>query len=115
MVPNLGFGLRTRTALDVGCGVGSFGAALLARGVLPFSIAAKGSRTNGVQLALERGIPAMVAVFARHRLLFPSQAFDMIHCSDCEVQWTSDGIQLSPPSCLFSQFGMLRFVGEETT
>eukprot|EP01018_Ginkgo_biloba_P034225 Gb_07905 [translate_table: standard] len=91
MVPDLAFGVHTRVALDVGCGVASFGAFLLSRNVLTLSIAPKDVHENQIQFALERGVPAMVAAFATHRLLYPSQAFDLIHCSRCRIDWTRDG------------------------
>lgn len=93
MVP--AFGQRIRVALDVGCGVASFGAFLLERNVTTLSIAPKDVHENQIQFALERGVPAMVAVFATRRLLYPSQAFDLIHCSRCRINWTrDDGILL---------------------
>lgn len=92
MVPDIAFGHKTRVALDVGCGVASFGAFLMQRNVTTFSIAPKDVHENQIQFALERGVPAMVAVFATHRLPFPSQAFDLIHCSRCRINWTRDGI-----------------------
>ncbi|ESQ44004.1 hypothetical protein EUTSA_v10006288mg [Eutrema salsugineum] len=36
----------------------------------------------------------MVAVFASRRLLYPSQSFEMIHCSRCRINWTRDGLSL---------------------
>ncbi|XP_047174646.1 probable methyltransferase PMT10 isoform X2 [Vigna umbellata] len=90
MVPDISFGKNTRVALDVGCGVASFGAFLMQRNVTTFSIAPKDVHENQIQFALERGVPAMAAVFATHRLLFPSQAFDLIHCSRCRINWTRD-------------------------
>lgn len=95
MVPEIAFGNRTRVALDVGCGVASFGAFLLSWNVITLSIAPKDVHENQIQFALERGVPAMVAAFATHRLLYPSQAFDLIHCSRCRINWTRDGISLS--------------------
>lgn len=92
MIPGIAFGLHTRVALDVGCGVASFGAYLLSRNVITMSIAPKDVHENQIQFALERGVPAMVAAFATHRLLYPSQAFDMIHCSRCRINWTRDGM-----------------------
>ncbi|PIA60471.1 hypothetical protein AQUCO_00300166v1 [Aquilegia coerulea] len=86
----LRFGVHTRVALDVGCGVASFGAFLLSRNVITLSIAPKDVHENQIQFALERGVPAMVAAFATHRLLYPSQAFDLIHCSRCRINWTRD-------------------------
>ncbi|XWS21692.1 hypothetical protein CRYUN_Cryun30bG0076100 [Craigia yunnanensis] len=95
MVPEISFGHRIRVALDIGCGVASFGVFLLQRNVTTLSIAPKDVHENQIQFALERGVPAMVAVFATHRLLYPSQAFDLIHCSRCRINWTrDDGILL---------------------
>jgi len=91
MVPDIAFGYNTRVALDIGCGVASFGAFLMQRNVTTLSIAPKDVHENQIQFALERGVPALVAVFATHRLLFPSQAFDLIHCSRCRINWTRDG------------------------
>lgn len=92
MVPEIAFGHHTRVALDVDCGLASFGAYLMQRNVTTLSIALKDVHENQIQFALERGVPAMVAVFARQRLLYPSQAFDFIHCSRCRVNWTHDGM-----------------------
>ncbi|XP_059631734.1 probable methyltransferase PMT10 [Cornus florida] len=95
MVPDIAFGQHTRVALDVGCGVASFGAFLLGRNVTTLSIAPKDVHENQIQFALERGVPAMLAAFATRRLLYPSQAFDFIHCSRCRINWTrDDGILL---------------------
>lgn len=91
MVPDIDFGHKTRVALDVSSGVASFGAYLLQRNVTCLSIAPKDEHENRIQLALERGVPAMISVFATHRLPYPSQAFDLIHCSSCGVKWTRDG------------------------
>ncbi|XP_010552854.1 PREDICTED: probable methyltransferase PMT12 [Tarenaya hassleriana] len=95
MVPAIGFGNHTRVALDIGCGVASFGAYLMSRNVLTMSIAPKDVHENQIQFALERGVPAMVAAFTTRRLLYPSQAFDLVHCSRCRINWTrDDGILL---------------------
>ncbi|KAG1339248.1 putative transcription factor bHLH155 [Cocos nucifera] len=95
MVPNIAFGTHTRVALDVGCGVASFGAFLLSRNVTTLSIAPKDVHENQIQFALERGVPAMIAAFATRWLLYPNQAFDLIHCSRCRINWTrDDGILL---------------------
>ena len=91
MVPDITFGHHTRMILDVGCGVASFGAYSLSRNVMTMSIAPKDVHENQIQFALERGVPAMVAAFATHRLLYPSQAFELIHCSRCRINWTRDG------------------------
>ncbi|KAL9230155.1 hypothetical protein vseg_005542 [Gypsophila vaccaria] len=95
MVPEVAFGRHTRVVLDIGCGVASFGAYLMSRNVTTLSIAPKDVHENQIQFALERGVPAMVAAFTTRRLPYPSQAFDMIHCSRCRVNWTrDDGILL---------------------
>ncbi|CAN6874733.1 unnamed protein product [Brassica oleracea] len=95
MVPDVSFGNHTRVVLDIGCGVASFGAYLMSRDVLTLSIAPKDVHENQIQFALERGVPAMVAAFTTRRLLYPSQAFDLVHCSRCRINWTrDDGILL---------------------
>ncbi|XP_010508982.1 PREDICTED: probable methyltransferase PMT11 [Camelina sativa] len=95
MVSDITFGKHIRVAMDVGCGVASFGAYLLTRDVLTMSVAPKDVHENQIQFALERGVPAMAAAFATRRLLYPSQAFDLIHCSRCRINWTrDDGILL---------------------
>ncbi|KAK8969796.1 putative methyltransferase PMT11 [Platanthera guangdongensis] len=95
MVPDIVFGSHIRVVLDVGCGVASFGAYLFLENVITMSIAPKDVHENQIQFALERGVPAMVAVFATRRLLYPSEAFDLIHCSRCRINWTRhDGILL---------------------
>ncbi|KAL1208675.1 putative methyltransferase PMT10 [Cardamine amara subsp. amara] len=95
MIPGITFGTRTRVALDIGCGVASFGAFLMQRNTTTLSVAPKDVHENQIQFALERGVPAMVAVFATRRLLYPSQSFEMIHCSRCRINWTrDDGILL---------------------
>ncbi|XP_074308221.1 putative methyltransferase PMT11 [Silene latifolia] len=95
MIPAIAFGQHTRVVLDVGCGVASFGAYLMSRNVTTLSIAPKDVHENQIQFALERGVPAMVAAFTTRRLPYPSQAFDIIHCSRCRINWTrDDGIHL---------------------
>lgn len=85
----------TQVALDIDCKVGSFGAFLLLRNVTTLSIAQKGFHKDQVQFALVRGAPASLGVFATHWLLFPSQAFELIHCSSCRINWIrDDGILL---------------------
>ncbi|KAL2467784.1 putative methyltransferase PMT10 [Forsythia ovata] len=95
MVPEIAFGKRTRVALDIGCGIASFGAYLMEQNVTTLSIAPKDIHNNQIQFALERGVPAMVASLATRRLPYPSQAFDLIHCSICRINWTrDDGVSL---------------------
>lgn len=84
--------------LDVGCGVASFGGALLDRDVITMSFAPKDEHEAQIQFALERGIPATLSVIGTQRLTFPDNSYDLIHCARCRVHWDGDG------STLFSQF-----------
>ncbi|KAL6840038.1 hypothetical protein ACP4OV_029848 [Aristida adscensionis] len=84
-----------RTALDVGSGVASFGDCLLNYDILTMSIAPRNRYGAHVQIALERGLPAMIGVFGTRRLPYPSWSFDMVHCADCLVPWTAhDGLYM---------------------
>ncbi|KAI4371528.1 hypothetical protein MLD38_019750 [Melastoma candidum] len=76
-----------RTAIDTGCGVASWGAYLLSRNILTVSFAPRDSHEAQVQFALERGVPALIGVFASKRLPYPARAFDMAHCSRCLIPW----------------------------
>uniref|UniRef100_A0ACD5ZDP0 Uncharacterized protein n=1 Tax=Avena sativa TaxID=4498 RepID=A0ACD5ZDP0_AVESA len=87
----IAWGKRTRVVLDVGCGVASFGGYLFERGVVTMSFAPKDEHEAQVQMALERGIPAISAVMGSKRLPFPSMAFDLVHCARCRVPWHADG------------------------
>ena len=79
--------------LDVGWPV--LGTYLLSRNVITLSIAPKDAHENQIQFALERDLPAMVVALVTRRLLYLSQAFDLIHCSRCRINWTcDDGILL---------------------
>ncbi|KAL1543773.1 putative methyltransferase PMT10 [Salvia divinorum] len=95
MVPEIAFGHRTRVVLDViGSSIPDFGAYLMERNVTTLSVAGK-DQAKHVQLALERGVPAMMTAFGTRRFPFPSQAFDLIRCSRCGINWTlNDGILL---------------------
>lgn len=95
MRPIIEYGRRTRVVLDIRCGVASFGASLFDRDVITLSIAPKDVHENQIQFALERGVPAMIAILATRRLPYPSQVFDLIHCSRCRINWTRDGNCLS--------------------
>ncbi|KAM0877524.1 hypothetical protein ACQ4PT_035418 [Festuca glaucescens] len=87
----IAWGKRTRVVLDVGCGVASFGGYLFERGVVTMSFAPKDEHEAQVQMALERGIPAISAVMGSKRLPFPGMAFDLVHCARCRVPWHADG------------------------
>ncbi|KAE9460070.1 hypothetical protein C3L33_08021, partial [Rhododendron williamsianum] len=78
-----------RTALDMGCGVASFGGYLLAEEILTLSFAPRDSHKSQIQFALERGIPAFVAMLGTRRLPFPAFSFDLVHCSRCLIPFTA--------------------------
>ncbi|XP_062230179.1 probable methyltransferase PMT24 [Phragmites australis] len=90
-VRGIAWGKHTRVVLDVGCGVASFGGYLFERDVVTVSFAPKDEHEAQVQMALERGIPAISAVMGSKRLPFPSKAFDLVHCARCRVPWHADG------------------------
>ncbi|GAA0149985.1 methyltransferase [Lithospermum erythrorhizon] len=80
-----------RTAIDTGCGVASWGGDLLDRGILTISLAPRDNHEAQVQFALERGIPAILGIISTQRLPFPSNSFDLAHCSRCLIPWTEFG------------------------
>lgn len=93
-LPAISWGKHSRVVLDVGCGVASFGGFLFEKDVLTMSFAPKDEHEAQVQLALERGIPALSAVMGTQRLPFPSVVFDIVHCARCRVPWHADGGRL---------------------
>lgn len=81
--------------LDVGCGVASFSAYLLPLDIQTMSFAPKDGHENQIQFALERGIGAMISAISTKQLPYPSNSFEMVHCSRCRVDWhENDGILL---------------------
>ncbi|XP_006853194.2 probable pectin methyltransferase QUA2 [Amborella trichopoda] len=76
-----------RTVLDIGCGYGSFGAHLFSKQLLTMCIAIYEVYGSQVQLALERGLPAMIASFNSKQLPYSSLSFDMLHCARCGIEW----------------------------
>ncbi|XP_051129627.1 probable methyltransferase PMT20 [Andrographis paniculata] len=90
LIPEMKDG-TVRTAIDTGCGVASWGGDLLDRGILTVSLAPRDNHQAQVQFALERGIPAILGIISVHRLPFPSNSFDMAHCSRCLIPWTEHG------------------------
>jgi hypothetical protein len=74
--------------------VASFGGYLFDRNVLAMSFAPKDEHQAQVQMALERGIPAVSAVMGTQRLVYPSNVFDVVHCARCRVPWDADGTLL---------------------
>ncbi|KAG6474833.1 hypothetical protein ZIOFF_064048 [Zingiber officinale] len=93
-VPGIAWGKHSRVALDVGCGVASFGGFLFDRDVLTMSLAPKDEHEAQVQFALERGIPAISSVMGTKRLSFPGMVFDVVHCARCRVPWEIEGGKL---------------------
>ncbi|XP_057804649.1 probable methyltransferase PMT23 [Salvia miltiorrhiza] len=91
MLPAIEFGKKTRIVLDVGCGVASFGGALLDRDVVTMSFAPKDEHEAQIQFALERGIPAILSVIGTQKLTFPDNSYDVVHCARCRVHWDGDG------------------------
>ncbi|EXC22074.1 putative methyltransferase PMT5 [Morus notabilis] len=84
-----------RNVLDIGCGFGSFGAHLVSLKVMAVCIAAYEATGSQVQLALERGLPAMLGNFIARQLPYPSLSFDMVHCAQCGILWDQkDGMLL---------------------
>ncbi|KAL3631232.1 hypothetical protein CASFOL_024216 [Castilleja foliolosa] len=81
--------------LDIGCGFGSFGAHLLSLKLMAVCLAAYETTGSQVQLALERGLPAIIGNFISRQLPFPSLSYDMVHCTQCGIIWDDkDGIFL---------------------
>ncbi|GAB4840108.1 hypothetical protein Ancab_020868 [Ancistrocladus abbreviatus] len=76
-----------QTVLDIGCGFGSFGAHLVSLKLMVVCIAAYEVTGSQVQLALERGLPAMIGNFISRQLPYPSLSFDMVHCAQCSIDW----------------------------
>lgn len=79
--------------LDIGCGVASFSAYLLPLNIETMSFAPKDGHENQIQFALERGIRAMISALSTKQLPYPSNSFEMVHCSRCRVDFhENDGI-----------------------
>ncbi|CAI9096479.1 OLC1v1032639C1 [Oldenlandia corymbosa var. corymbosa] len=84
-----------RTVLDIGCGFGSFGSHLLALNIMAVCTASYELTGSQVQLALERGLPAIIGNFISRQLPFASLSYDMIHCAQCGIVWDKkDGLFL---------------------
>lgn len=62
---------------------------MLAEGILTMSFAPRDSHKAQIQFALERGIPAFVAMLGTRRLPFPAFSFDLVHCSRCLIPFTA--------------------------
>lgn len=82
---------QVRTVLDIGCGFGSFGAHLASLNLMAVCIVKYEATGSQVQLALERGLPAMIGNFISRQLPYPSLSFDMVHCAQCSIAWDNKG------------------------
>ncbi|CAI6001172.1 unnamed protein product [Closterium sp. NIES-64] len=94
------FGSRLRTALDIGAGVGGFAVELLRQGMITVSLGPRDGFRGQAQFALERGLPALVGILATMRLPFPSLAFDLVHCSHCQVPFGLPSTCAATPALL---------------
>ncbi|EHA8592574.1 putative methyltransferase PMT28 [Cocos nucifera] len=94
MAPDIEWGKNIRVVLDIGCTSASFGLTLLEKDVITLYLGLVNDQTDLAQLALERGIPAVMANLGSRRLPFPSGVFDAIHCGNCDVPWHSGGGRL---------------------
>ncbi|XAR65265.1 Sarcosine/dimethylglycine N-methyltransferase [Bertholletia excelsa] len=89
------FQAGVRSVLDIGCGFGSFGVHLLSLKLMAICVAAYEVTGSQVQLALERGLPAMIGNFISRQLPYPSLSFGMVHCAQCGIFWDKkDGMFL---------------------
>ncbi|KAL9258734.1 putative methyltransferase PMT21 [Drosera capensis] len=102
LIPQMKDG-TVRTAIDTGCGVASWGGDLLDRGILTVSLAPRDNHEAQVQFALERGIPAILGIISTQRLPFPSNSFDMAHCSRCLIPWAEFDSMIRD-MCLYVKF-----------
>lgn len=82
---------KIRTVLDIGCGLGSLGGHLWDYEILTMCIAPYEEHGAQVQIALERGLPAMVGSLMVNQLPYPSSSFDMIHCAECGIEGNPQG------------------------
>ncbi|WCJ22129.1 S-adenosyl-L-methionine-dependent methyltransferases superfamily protein [Euphorbia peplus] len=76
-----------QTVLDIGCGFGSFGAHLVSLKLMAVCIAVYEATGSQVQLALERGLPAMIGNFISQQLPYPALSYGMVHCAQCGIIW----------------------------
>lgn len=91
--------LQVHNVLDIGCGFGSFGSHLLSLKVMAVCMAAYESTGSQVQVALERGLPAVIGNFISRQLPFPSLSYDMIHCTQCGIIWDDRGTSTHRSRC----------------
>lgn len=98
--------------------VASFGGFLLKENIITISFAPRDSHKSQIQFALERGIPAFVAMLGTRRLPFSAYSFDLVHCSRCLIPFTAHSefscsylIFKCVDSCLISPFLYIHLMG----
>jgi putative homogalacturonan methyltransferase len=62
---------------------------MLKENIITMSFAPRDSHKSQIQFALERGIPAFVAMLGTRRLPFSGRSFDLVHCSRCLIPFTA--------------------------
>lgn len=110
MVPDIEWGKNIRLVLDIGCTDSSFSASLLDKEVLALSLGLKDDLVDVAQVALERGLPAVVSPLGTRRLPFPSAVFDAIHCGGCGLSWHSNGLSFITFISIFPIVAFLHFL-----
>lgn len=80
---------------------------MLAEDILTLSFAPRDSHKAQIQFALERGIPAFVAMLGTRRLPFPAFSFDFVHCSRCLIPFTAYSEFFDLLVCISSLFPVL--------
>ncbi|XLR65437.1 hypothetical protein S83_016109 [Arachis hypogaea] len=84
-----------RTILDINCGFGSLGAHFSSLNLMAMCVSGYEVTGSQVQLALERGLPAVVGNFVARQLPYPLFSYDMVHCAQCDIIWDEkDGMSL---------------------
>ncbi|MED6212983.1 hypothetical protein PIB30_088886, partial [Stylosanthes scabra] len=84
-----------RTILDINCGFGSLGAHLSSLDIVAVCVSGYEVTGSQVQLALERGLPAVIGNFVARQLPYPLLSYDMVHCAQCDIIWDEkDGMSL---------------------
>lgn len=95
MAPDIDWGKNIRLMLDIGCTDASFGVSLFEKDVLTMTLQLNDDLVDLGQVALERGVLAVISALATKRLPFPSGVFDAVHCGSCSVHWHSNGWHLT--------------------
>lgn len=84
---------QVRTVLDINCGLTQLGTHMFTKNIATLCLSPHEINGSQVQLALERGFPAMIGSLMTRQLPFSRFSFDLIHCFECGFDWTwKDGI-----------------------